>query len=312
MEKLLNSCKKLINDNYKYDLDDDVLNVLSVAVLALYLKDEKMAEERLPGILQDLTIYAENRPVLDIAIERIEDYQDNNSLEDSTAAVIRDLELDDCDDAIVYEKRNLLIDMRNTKTNVVKVIHNVVHEFTHLYRFGGIENTDNEIKVYEGISLARYNKEKDSLSRKHHQLEEGIVQRFTHQTLDFFHNYLEDQNLEKGSLLYFFRRNYPSQYDDCYLLQTSLLDSLCQDKKFSEAIDESFYDITFPSKVANYYNSVMGSGTSFSLLSRNVDKCYEYVCLDDKKKADDSMTIIRAEINKFMLNSLKNAQKKKI
>lgn len=311
MEKLLCSCKKLINDNYKDELDEDVLNILSVALLALYLKDPKMAEERLPGILQDLTIYTENRTVLEMAHDRLGDYQDDNLLRDSKAAVIRTLQIDD-DNMEAYETRNLLIDMRNSKTNVVRVIHNIVHEFTHLYRFGGLESSDSEVKAYDGISLARYNKEKGTLSRKHHQLEEGIVQRFTHQTLDLFHEYLKDQDLDKDSLLYTFKCNYPSQYDDCYLLQTSFLDILCQDKKFSEAVDESFHNITFPSKVSTYYNSVMGTGTSFSLLSRNVDKCYECACLGDEKKAADAILIIRSELDKFKFNTLKNSQKKKV
>lgn len=310
MEKLINSYKKLILDNYQGELDDRVLDIMSIAVMTLYLKDAKLAEEKLPSILQNIIVYAEDRSVLEIAHDRLNNYQNDEYLKDSKAGVTRCLDVDEEDNSI-SEKRALLIDTQDFRENTVMIIHNVVHEFTHLYRFGGVENNENEIKVYDGISLSRYNKIKKTLTRKHYQLEEGIVQRYTHQALDLLYEFLDGEKLENDSPLYIFRRNYPSQYDDCYLVQTTLLDYLCNDKEFSDCVDRSFYDIVFPSHVANYYNSVMDSSTSFSFFSRNLDKCYAEICEENEEQAAATMQILNSEINTFRVKSLKRQQKKK-
>ena len=312
MEEMLNLCRQIVIDNYNGNLTDEVLDIVSVAVMALYLKDQDMAQKKIPGILQNLTIYADEKPVVEIAHDRLNNHQEDNSLDNSNAAVSRRLDFDEETDKVVGEDRSLLIDMRNSKNEVVRTIHNMVHEFTHLYRFGGIDDCEKEVKIYDGISIARYNKEKHVVSRKYYQLEEGIVQRYTNQTLDLLYESLKDEKLDKNSLLYIFRRRYKTDFNNGYILQTSMLDCLCEDKGFSEAIDQSFTDFSFPSKAANYYNSIMGSGTSFSYFSRLLDECYDSVCAEDEMKTVQQFAFLKDEINKFRFNSMKQKQKKKI
>lgn len=312
MKEILNSSRQLVIDNYRGDLSEEVLDIVSVAVMALFLKDQEMAQRKLPNILQNITIYADQMSVVDMAHERLNNYQEDNRLINSNAAVSRRLDISEDTDEFISEDRSLLIDMRNSKHSVVRIIHNMIHEFTHLYRFGGVEDSSDEIKIFDGISVARYNKNKRTVSRKYYQLEEGIVQRYTNQTLELLYESLKDDKLDKDSLLYTFRRRYKTDFDDPYILQTSMVECLCENKNFSDAIDDSFDDFSFPSKAAVYYNSLMGSGTSFSYFSRHLDKCYENVCSGNEKGAASDIEVLKKEINEFRKKSINYIKKKKI
>ena len=76
MQELFNSCQRLILDNYKGSIDDVSLEVMTIAVMALMLRDEKRTLEHLPHLLQKIEVFAEKDSVVNIAKRHIDTFND--------------------------------------------------------------------------------------------------------------------------------------------------------------------------------------------------------------------------------------------
>lgn len=106
VNELINNIQELVRNNIKKEFDDTLIELLSDAVLALFLIKPSLVLEKLPEKLRDLKIIADNRRVIDMAHEDLEDYMEDETLSRSSAAVVKLLEVDD---DIFNESRYLLV-----------------------------------------------------------------------------------------------------------------------------------------------------------------------------------------------------------
>lgn len=163
---------------------------------------------------------------------------------DSTNAfVTRALSLGD--DNKFSEEWSMYVSTYDKKKRFVNIIGKSVHELIHLLRFNGIVDGDKESKIRDGVSIARCNKETKSVKRKHYNLEEGIVQRYTNQALDMLHEFIASEKLPKGSLLARFKNDYPKKLDLRTLCKYKLL-ILCVETDYLRKLLMHLLTKTFP------------------------------------------------------------------
>ena len=154
MKELFESCKKLILDNYKGHINDSSLEAMTIAVMALCLKNEKRTVDKLPKILQNIEIFAEDKSVLEIAKNNISTFSDEMVDGNIGACVIRGFGTDD-DTGEIYEEKCLVVSTVNLNDNPSDVIMKITHELTHLLRDQKFGADGKSIKTKNGISIVR-------------------------------------------------------------------------------------------------------------------------------------------------------------
>ena len=60
MKELYQKIQELVLENYQGTLDSKTLDIVTIAVMALYIKNPEMVKERIPSILKKLDILAGN------------------------------------------------------------------------------------------------------------------------------------------------------------------------------------------------------------------------------------------------------------
>ena len=274
MKELFESCKKLILDNYKGHINDSSLEAMTIAVMALCLRNEKRTLDKLPKILQNIEIFAEDKSVLEIAKNNISTFSDEMVDGNIGACVIRGFGTDD-DTGEIYEEKCLVVSTVNLNDNPSDVIMKITHELTHLLRDQKFEADGKSIKTKNGISIVRVRDLSTGEKKtKHFYFEEGIVQRYTNQALDILREFVYKEELDDNSLLKRFRNDYPSKVRSAYDLQVQIVDTLCKDKQFDDAVDASFEETCTPASLITYYNNKMNDSTAFTSLSKDVDSCF--------------------------------------
>ncbi len=274
MKELFESCKKLIIDNYKGNIDDVSLEAMTIAVMALCLRNEKRTLDKLPRILQTIEIFAEKTSVLDIAKNNISTFNDEMIDDNIGACVVRGFGTDD-DTGEIYEEKCLIVSTVNLEKNPSDVIMKIAHELTHLLRDQKFEAVGKSITTKNGISIVRVKDVSTGEKKtKHFYFEEGIVQRYTNQALDMLHEFIENEDIDDSCLLGRFKSEYPSKVRSAYDLQVQIVDTLCKDKQFDGAVDASFDEECTPASLITYYNNKMNDSTAFSSLSKDVDNCF--------------------------------------
>lgn len=274
MKELFENCKKLILDNYKGHINDSSLEAMTIAVMALCLKNEKRTLDKLPKILQNIEIFAEDKSVLEIAKNNISTFSDEMVDGNIGACVIRGFGTDD-DTGEIYEEKCLVVSTVNLNDNPSDVIMKITHELTHLLRDQKFEADGKSIKTKNGISIVRVRDLSTGEKKtKHFYFEEGIVQRYTNQALDILREFVYKEELDDNSLLKRFRNDYPSKVRSAYDLQVQIVDTLCKDKQFDDAVDASFEETCTPASLITYYNNKMNDSTAFTSLSKDVDSCF--------------------------------------
>lgn len=269
--EIYEKCLELVIKNIKQPLQKEIIEILAISILALMLKNPKRTLEKMPSILQELTILADNRSVLEISHDELNNYQEDENLKYSDACVTRSLKINE-ETGEIKETKNLHISLKSE--NTVTLIQKTTHELTHLLRFKGIEQKGDYIHIKDGISIARFNLKTASLKRKHYHLEEGIVEKYTVEAMKDLYKFVNDNPslTVTQPLLKKYVAKFPSLEDfSCYPLQTNLLMLLCNNKNFEQALEASFDEEVMPSSVSVYYNNVIGSPSAFSSLSKKID-----------------------------------------
>ena len=56
MKELYQKIQELVLENYQGTLDSKTLDIVTIAVMALYIKNPEMVKERIPNILKKSTV----------------------------------------------------------------------------------------------------------------------------------------------------------------------------------------------------------------------------------------------------------------
>lgn len=282
MKELYDAAQQLILNNYKDELEPLVLDILTISVMALLLRNEKLTIERLPKILNDVTIYAEDKSTLEISQSRLGNFQENELLSNACACSQR-VATFDAEKMEVQEKAYLIISTGVLADNIVEAIGKCTHEFTHLLRRGSIKLKDDTMYVTDGIKTTSINFKTNHRKCKHFYLEEGIVQRYTMQALDMLHEFVKKDSGPKSNTISCFKRNYPKRFQNPYAICTDLLNQLCEDNNFNILVDETICLGEETSELISYFNSLVGDKVSlFTNFSKDLDTCNELFFSHDR------------------------------
>lgn len=298
MKKLYDSAKQIILNNYNGELSDVALDILSTSVMALFIKDEALSKERLPGILQKLEIHIDEDLVTDMIMKKYPQYPKNPATDSDSAMVIR--ALSDKEDKPKYEEWTMFISLANFYNNIPNVIAKTTHELVHLFRFNGLVENGDDVKVKDGLSIARCNIKTGKTKRKHYNLEEGYVEMYTAETLNSFFDFIKNEDVTFSPVLSDFKKEFASNYEPNYPIQRFYLERLCIDNKFKELLDESFYDTNEPTQLATYFNNVVGSSSGFTTFSRELDKLIDFAEEDNKEAFKMQMNNLFLQVSLFL------------
>ena len=299
MENIRVLCEKMINDNIGLDIDTYVKELLTIAVMAIVIDNGEYAYEKLPNILRRMNIYAENKSVLEIAHETLENYSEDEELCYADASATRSLSIDPESNS-VDEQLNFLISLTDLEQkNTTKMVEKTVNGLIHFMRFGEINSTNSTIVIKDGICTITYDTKKKTLKKKHHVFESGLSQYYTLRALGKLYSFLEHDNNIENKLLAKFKADYLVHEPSSYLLPVTIIQSLCTDKYFKDLLDASFDENNGIAKFISYYNSILHDSSAFTFLSHQIDRCTMQTNTGDDLAALATLDTIKTEISKF-------------
>lgn len=272
MKELYDKIKELVLENYHGVLDKETLDIIVIAVMALYMKNPQMVLERMPKILNKIDILAGKEKVSTYILGKYPNYPWNSISDSESAMVVRALSIENKN---VDEDWTMAISTKRLDKDIVDVIGKTIHELTHLLRFGGIEETKREITVKDGICTAHVNKKKGTTVKDHYAFEEGLVEKHTKETIDEFYDLISSEDLSFSPLLEQFKNKFNGNFENGYVLEVSLINLLCTNPKFKELFDETFEINSDRPRVISYYDELSKSRGAFSLLSNGLDRIQE-------------------------------------
>lgn len=298
MKELYDSMKTLILDNYSLELSDTTLDILTVASMALFVKNGELTMKRLPKILSKIEIVFGDKPAAELISDRFPEYPRNDITDSHSAMVLRAIEI--TDEGKLDEDWAMFISTCSIEQDLIKVIAGSIHEFTHLLRFNGISETEKEGKVRDGISVSYFNKETKNMKRKHFNIEEGIVENYTSDTMQEFYDFIKDEDVSFSLSLSCFQRDYERKYEPGYTIQRLYLDRLSKDSEFKRLVDCSFVDEKEPPELIEYFNRKLSDPSAFTSFSKNLDKLVECAYNDDLDNCEQLSKKLIMQANNFL------------
>lgn len=302
MKELYTEIQKLIINNYKGTLNEEILDLITVAVMALYIKNPKMTLEKLPKVLNKIDILAGDNKVSNYILEKYPNYPWDPTMDSESAMAVR---------ALNYEAKPIdedwIMAISTTKINTepATVIAKTIHELTHLLRFGGIEETKKEITVKDGVCTNRIDKRFGNSTKINYYFEEGIVEKYTKDTIENFYTYLSSkEDLSFSKTLASLKRKFNGKFKNSYLIEVSLLELLYTNEKMKELIENTF-EQEASRKLVNYYDSLSGTRGAFSLLSAGIDRIEALIDKGDIMNAIKFLDGLKLNVRKILVQSSK-------
>lgn len=273
MKELYTKIQELVLENYQGTLDNETLDIVTIAVMALYIKNPEMVLERIPNILKRLDILAGKEKVSTYIMNKHPNYPWNSISDSESAMVVRAL---NTETKPATEDWTMAISTNEDKIDLVDIIAKTIHELTHLLRFGGIEETKKEIIVKDGICTARVDKKRGTVTKNHNSFEEGLVEKYTKETIENFYEYLKsEKDLSFSPILEKFKRKFNGNFDNGYIFEVSLIETLCMNPQMKELFEETFEISNETPRVITYYDQLSKQRGAFSLLSNGLDRVSE-------------------------------------
>ena len=270
MRELYNKIQGLILENYQGTLDKETLDIITIAVMALYVKNPEMVLERMPNILNRLDILAGKEKVSTYIMGKHPNYPWNSISDSESAMVVRAL---NTESKPATEDWTMAISTNEEKIDLVDIIAKTIHELTHLLRFGDIQETKKEIIVKDGICTARVDKKRGTVTKDNYSFEEGLVEKHTKDTIEYFYEYLKsEKDLSFSPILERFKRKFNGKFENVYVFEVSLIEALCQNPKIKELFEETFELSNDTPRVITYIDDITKQRGMFSLLSNGLDR----------------------------------------
>ena len=302
MKELYTEIQKLIINNYKGTLNDEILDLITVAVMALYIKNPKMTLEKLPKVLNKIDILAGDNKVSNYILEKYPNYPWDPTMDSESAMAVRALNYEV---KPIDEDWTMAISTTKINTDPATVIAKTIHELTHLLRFGGIEETKKEITVKDGVCTTRIDKRFGNSTKINYYFEEGIVEKYTKDTIENFYTYLSSkEDLSFSKTLASLKRKFNGKFKNSYLIEVSLLELLYTNEKMKELIENTF-EQEASRKLVNYYDSLSGTRGAFSLLSAGIDRIEALIDKGDIMNAIKFLDGLKLNVRKILVQSSK-------
>lgn len=298
MKELYESAKQIILNNYKGDLDEETLDILTVSVMALFARFSDVSQKRIPEILNKLEIHFGDKSISEMVSDRYPEYPIGEIGEHTNAFVTRAMKLGD--DNKFDEEWTMFVSKSAIKHDSVNIVAKTTHELVHLLRFNGIIDSDTEAKIRDGFSVGRVNKETKVLKRKHYNFEEGVVEHFTIKSMENLYELIKNEDVSFSPVLSTFKSNFETNFKKSYEIERFFLDGLLRDKKFEELLEYSFVDQSEPLTLVTHFNNVVGDASGFTRLSRTIDRVVDCATAEDTANFQKNTEDAIKQINGFL------------
>ena len=270
MEELLKKSEEILTNNIGCYLDPKTKEILTLSILGVILVKGKEAIDKFPEVLKTLTVISDNRSVVEIAHQDLKNFQEDTTLSGADACVTRTIEYKNNK---YEEQKTLIVSLSAKLTNpIFSLVVNCMHEFFHLLRFGGIEETSSGLIISDGISYATADKQLNLKRRKHYHMEEGIVEAATDEGIEQLKIFLQDYNPKDSSVIKACQEELATgTYKRIgHKMAKKLIKMLYTDPEFKNRAYQADFEHSRPSELAKYYDSVVGFG-AFNAFSKKFD-----------------------------------------
>ena len=298
MKKTYKNIKTYILNNYNQEIDEKVLDILTISIMSLFIRFPEITKERIPYILNKLEIFYSDKTIKEMVTERYPQYPINEIGKRTSAFVVRALDINN--DTAINEEWTMYVSTSSINNNLVNIISKFTHELIHLLRFNGSIDTGKIVKTKEGISVSRYNKETKNLKRKYLNLEEGIVEDFTIKALEALFDYIKNEDVSFSPALKLFKEKFKNDLEESYEIERLFLQMLTKDRKFNEFLEYSFIDKNEPLSLISYYNDIVEDSTAFDTLSRELDNIIECADSNNTNDLNSKLNNLINQINSFL------------
>ena len=75
MEELFLKCKNIVKENINKDLNNDIVDLISISIMGLMLFNQEITEKKLIPKLKELDVYFGYETVLEMAHKYLNNYQ---------------------------------------------------------------------------------------------------------------------------------------------------------------------------------------------------------------------------------------------
>lgn len=298
MKELYTKIQELVLENYQGTLDSETLEIVTIAVMALYVKNPKMVLERMPNILKRLDILAGKEKVSTYIMNKHPNYPWNSISDSESAMVVRAL---NTETKPATEDWTMAISTNEDKIDLVDIIAKTIHELTHLLRFGGIEESKREIIVKDGICTARVDKKRGTVTKDNYSFEEGLVEKHSKDTIEHFYEYLKsEKDLSFSPILQRFKRKFNGKFENVYVFEVSLIETLCMNPRIKELFEETFEISNETPRVITYIDEITKQRGMFSLLSNGLDRLSDCTHKEDINGAIRIITSLRPTVTRIV------------
>ena len=308
MEKLFLKCKNIVNENINKDLNNDIIDLLSISIMGLMLFNQKITEKKLIPKLKDLNVYFCNDSILEMAHKNLKVFTQDKELINAVACMNYSFTLQNNNGFNIHNTEcSLLISLEDINNkNTISIISKIIHELIHYMRFRNSTINNNMLIVKSGFCINYRDLETHNLERQNENIEEGIIEKYVEDIIKLLSEYINDKNYSipilntlKEDLV-----NYESNY---YRINKIIIKKLCNDTQFNELLLDSFCNEENLLKLKLYFNNIMESNEAFEILSKKLDNLMNSLNNEEKCKqlAKEIDIILRSFEVKSFVNTLR-------
>lgn len=304
MNEMFLKCRQLLQDNIKGKLSDEAIDLLSIAVLALYVNDGEMILERMPKIIRNLDLISIDERTI---FEMVKDIDKKANCEEYKNTVGANITFFNSNG--IVETLLVSLSQRDSK---LAIIDTMVHELTHLLRKGTTLSGTDWIAFYEGISVRHWDMLYNSVSRVNVWFEDAIVEHHAKEAISTLVELLksEDEDSICNSVLDSDDQEYRDVEPGFYPFFNKTLDILCEDDEFKAGLAETFRTPgRLGDKMIRRFNMVFCDDNAFTRYSYYFDQLGETFATDDDCKREKTSDEIALMTKEFYFRSMANEKR---
>lgn len=240
MEELYNKCREIVTKSANCD-DEEIIDYLTLAFMALYSIKGKLILDRLPGIIEKTEIVRNDMKRVNLDLQIL------------------------CKNGEVDAKNVLSFPENTEEMSYYGIVESVVYFLTNLLRIKDVKNYGQYIDIKTGISSKRVNLDGTTSVGRGDFLEKGITNITVRDAMSSLKEGLSDEYVKDISSDHYadMVRNRCFIYD----LRIYLLDRLLEDERFKELVDGSFVDVD-DRKFGKAYNDIMDNDAAYARLNK--------------------------------------------
>ena len=299
MNRWFYDCQKMVEANTTLQ-DRETIDLLAASILALAMYRGFDVFGQIAVILKNIIIISDNRSVLDVQHQVINNYKEDKELRNANACVTRRFSLKN---NICNEVRYLIIPKLNIRRDPIGTLEKTTHELIHLIRYKDAKKEGNRLVFSEGICVKSIDLNTNITYRRDYTLEETIVQYGAKRATEAL--LARSSELSQNLL---FKRVDKKKYkyrSEIYEAHVKFFEILMEDSTAKRIVEET-YETGSVKPLSVYYNAVMDDNGAFLRLSNNFNKMDIAIDEDNVGDAKKYAELLKQELLAFSDRRRKN------